>query len=96
MTVTLTPKEKTVMALLFIQPALVLLVLVLQPGFDYPNSLGLDFDFVVLVFGAYVVSWLVGFVLACTLSSRRAVYVCGYFLSPLVCFGLVALYEGVF
>jgi hypothetical protein len=93
---TLTPKEKPVIALLVLQLVLVVALLVLQPGFDHPNSLGLDFDFVIVLFGVFVVAWLVGLILACTLSSRRALYVCSYLLSPLVCFGLVALVEGVF
>lgn len=87
-----TPKEKLVFVLLAFQLALVVSVLVLQPGFDHPNSLGLDFDFVILALGAFVTSWLVGFVLACTLSFRRGVYVFAYLLSPLISFELVALF----
>ena len=93
---TLTPKEKPVIALLAFQLVLVVALLVLDPGFDLPNSLGLDFGFVVLLFGLFVVSWLMGLILACKLTARRAVYVFGYLMSPFICFGLAALGESVF
>ena len=87
----LTRKEKAVIALLVTQPVCVIAVLVAQPGFDHPNELGLDFDFVVHSFGVFVVSWFIGLILACTLPGRRVWYVVGYLLSPLVCFGLAYL-----
>jgi hypothetical protein len=93
---TITPKEKPVLALLALQIVLAFAVLVLQPGFDHPNSLGLDFNFVIVLFGVFVVAWIVGLILACMLASRRVLYVCSYLLAPLVCFGLIVLAEVVF
>lgn len=92
----LVPWEKTVLALLAMQLVVVLSVILLEPGFDHPNSLGLDFNFIMISAAAFATAWFVGFVLACRLSSRRWVHVCAYLMSPLLSLGLLAYSEGGF
>lgn len=84
-------KEKAVLALLSFQLFLVLTLIVLQPGFDHPNSLGLDFGFVLILLALAGICWLVGLILSCTLSERRGMYVFSYLASPFVCFLLLLL-----
>jgi len=89
----LTSKEKIVCCMLAVQLALAGSILVLRPGFDHPNSLGLDFDFVMLVAGVYLLVWIAGIIVACTLPVRRVWYVFLHVLSPLLCFGLLGMMD---
>lgn len=49
--------EKSLIAAIGTEFAAPLSIFVLQPGFDHPNALGLDWGFVVLMFWVFGVSW---------------------------------------
>ena len=72
-------------------------VFVLQPGFDKPNELGLDWGYVVLMFWVFGVSWLAGAVLAWFCRKRRVLYLAIHgLLSPLFVFALWCGYRVYF
>lgn len=80
--------EKLVVALLAIQVILPLSVMLLHPGFDKKNALGLDFDFVIAMAVAAGFTWLAGLVFALQLEARKSRYLLGH----LVTLGFGVLY----
>ena len=95
MTLSITKREKVAVGLLVLQLVLPVCVVVLQPGFDKPNSLGLDFDFVIFVGLAYLAAWLASVILSFTIPSRRGWFVLACILSPVIGIGFLALTEGI-
>jgi hypothetical protein len=93
--VSLSRLEKAVLMLLLFQAFLPWSVILLEPGFDHPNALGLDFGFVIFVGGLWVLAWLIGFVLSFRIKSvaakppsvwpRRSIYVFLHVLSVFYC-----------
>ena len=73
--------EKLVLALLAIQVALPLLVMLLRPDFDKKNSLGLDFDFYIAMAAVAGFAWLAGLVFALQLETRKGLYIFGHLVS---------------
>jgi len=81
--------EKALTAIIAAEVAAPLSIFVLQPGFDKPNDLGLDWGYVVLVFWVFAIAWLVGAVLAWSCRKKRMRYIVVQgFLSPLFGFAL--------
>lgn len=79
--------EKLVITLLAIQVALPMSVMFLHPGFDKKNSLGLDFDFVLLMLGLSGFAWLAGLVSTLQLEERKSRYILWHVVSLL--FGIL-------
>ena len=90
----ITKREKVAIGLLALQLVLPVSIVVLQPGFDKPNALGLDFDFVVFVGLSYLVAWLASLILSFTIPVRRGWYILACILSPVIGIGFLALTEG--
>jgi hypothetical protein len=80
--------EKLVVALLVIQVALPLSVMLLHPGFDKKNPAGLDFDFVLCVAAVAGCAWLAGVAFSLQLEARKGLYLVGH----LATLGLGVLY----
>jgi hypothetical protein len=80
--------EKLVVALLIIQVALPLSVMLLHPGFDKKSSTGLDFDFLIAMAAVAGFAWLAGVVFSLQLEARKSLYVFGH----LATLGFGALY----
>ena len=81
--------QRALVAAVAVELAAPLSVFVLQPGFDKPNSLGLDWDYVVVMFWVFAASWIVGGVLAWFCRKQRVRYlIIQGLLSPLFAFAL--------
>ncbi|HEY8994129.1 MAG TPA: hypothetical protein VIM71_05680 [Lacunisphaera sp.] len=70
--------EKLVVGLMAIQVILSLSVMLLHPGFDKKNDLGLDFDFVIAMVVVAGFTWIAGLVFALQLEARKGRYLIGH------------------
>ncbi len=72
------PIEKALIAITIAEIAAPLSVVLLQPGFDKKNSLGLDFDFVVQMGWCFAILWIVGMCLATVYRKEKKRYFVTY------------------
>ena len=79
----LAPREIFVAGTVIAQGIPVAALVFLDPGFDKPNALGLDFGFVIAMAITFSGIWITGLVSTFSMRRHRTICITGYALLPL-------------